>query len=441
MSDTALPGSASLSFTVIFVLALGAGVLLRIWLAARHIRHIAANRHRVPEAFAERISLATHQRAADYTVARVRLGLVEMLVQSAWLVALTLMGGLQAIIAIGAQLPGSLDWLRPLLLIVMVAVAGAVIDLPFSWWRQFRLEEQFGFNRMTPALFASDLAKAAFVTALLGLPLAAAVLGVMDAAGPLWWVWAWCVWMGFNLLVLLVYPTVIAPLFNRFEPLPEGPVRSRVEQLLTRTGFSTGGLFVMDGSRRSAHGNAYFTGFGRSRRIVFYDTLLRQLEADEIEAVLAHELGHFRLRHLVRRLAMVALMSLAGLALLGWLTEQTWFYEGLGASPDAITRNACALLLFMMAMPVFGFLLAPLGSWLSRRDEFAADAWAAAHADARSLVSALLKLYQDNAATLTPDPLYSAVHDSHPPAPLRIGRLLDLAGKAPVLAPNSAAPA
>lgn len=427
MTETLTSGSNSLAFTVLFVSALGAGVLLRMWLATRHVRHIGANRHQVPPAFAERISLVSHQRAADYTVARVRLGMVELLVQAAWLIVLTLMGGLQAMIAVGALLPESLDWLRPLLLLMMVACVGALIDVPFAWWRQFRLEEKFGFNRMTLRLFVSDLVKGALVAALLGLPLAAAVLGLMEAAGPSWWLWAWCVWMGFNLTVLLVYPTIIAPLFNRFEPLPEGPVRNRVEQLLRRTGFATGGLFVMDGSRRSAHGNAYFTGFGRSRRIVFYDTLLRQLEADEIEAVLAHELGHFRLRHLVRRLIMVALMSLGGLALLGWLSEQTWFYEGLGASPDAVTRDACALLLFMLVAPVFGFLFAPIGSWLSRRDEFAADAWAAAQTDARPLVGALLKLYQDNAATLTPDPLYSAVNDSHPPAPLRIGRLLELA--------------
>lgn len=434
MNATSFAVPQSIAFTMLFVAALGASVLLRMWLAARHVRHIAANRHQVPAAFSERISLASHQRGADYTVARVRLGMIEMLVQSGWLVVLTLMGGLQAMIAIGALLPAALDWARPLLLLIMVAVAGALIDLPFAWWRQFRLEERFGFNRMTPALFMSDLMKGTLVAALLGLPLAAAVLALMDVAGPSWWLWAWCVWMGFNLAVLLVYPTVIAPLFNRFEPLPEGPVRTRVEALLQRTGFAAGGLFVMDGSRRSAHGNAYFTGFGRSRRIVFYDTLLRQLEADEIEAVLAHELGHFRLRHLLRRLIMVALVSLGGLALLGWLSQQTWFFEGLGASPDAATRNACALLLFMLIAPVFGFLFAPVGSWLSRRDEFAADAWAAAHADARPLVNALLKLYQDNAATLTPDPLYSAVHDSHPPAPLRIGRLLELAAAAPAAA-------
>ncbi len=416
-----------LGFTLLFVLALAAGITFRTWLAARHVRHIGRHRHSVPEAFADRIGLSSHQRAADYTVARVRLGIFEMLVQAGWLIMLTLLGGLQAMIDITALLPDSFEWIRPLALLVMVAVAGALIDLPFSLWRQFRLEERFGFNRMTPALFLSDLVKGAVIALLLGLPLAAAVLALMDAAGPAWWIWAWCVWMGFNLAVLLIYPTLIAPVFNRFEPLPEGPVRSRVEQLLARTGFANGGLFVMDGSRRSAHGNAYFTGFGGSRRIVLFDTLLRQLEPDEIEAVLAHELGHFRLRHLLRRLVMVAAVSLGALALLGWLSGQSWFYEGLGCSPDATTRNACALLLFMMVAPVFSFLFAPIGSWLSRRDEFAADAWAASTTGPRPLISALLKLYQDNASSLTPDPLYSAVNDSHPPAPLRIGRLLAIA--------------
>ena len=323
----------------------------------------------------------------------------------------------------------------------MVSVASALIDLPFSWWRQFRLEQRFGFNRMTPALFFADMLKGAVVMSVLGLPLAAAVLALMGAAGELWWFWAWCVWMLFNVTVLLVYPTLIAPLFNRFEPLPTGPVRERVEQLLAKTGFAAGGLFVMDGSRRSAHGNAYFTGFGRSRRIVFFDTLLNQLDADEIEAVLAHELGHFRLRHLIKRLILMSGISLAALALLGYLSQQTWFYEGLGTSPDPVTRDACALLLFMLVMPVVGFLFAPLGSWLSRRDEFAADAWAAGITGPQPLVSALLKLYQDNAATLTPDTLYSAVYDSHPPAPQRIGRLLATLPAPPTGASSSQLPA
>ena len=424
MPDAHPSGAASVAFTLLFLSALIVSTLLRLWLAARQVRHVARHRESVPPAFADRITLAQHQRAADYTAARVHLGILEMLTQAAWLTILTVLGGLQFFIAASALLPETLDWMRPLLLLVLVSVSSALIDLPFAWWRQFRLEQRFGFNRMTPALFIADTLKNALIMMVLGLPLAAAVLALMSAAGPLWWLWAWCVWMGFNVLVLLVYPTLIAPLFNRFEPMPQGVIRERVEQLLARTGFAAGGLFVMDGSRRSAHGNAYFTGFGRSRRIVFFDTLLNQLSADEVEAVLAHELGHFRLKHLVKRLIMMSAASLGALALLGWLSEQIWFYEGLGTSPDAVTRHACALLLFMLVVPVFGFLLAPLGSWLSRRDEFAADAWAAALTGPQPLVDALLKLYQDNAATLTPDPLYSAVYDSHPPAPQRIGRLL-----------------
>lgn len=441
MADAQLTGPSSLIFTLVFLSALVLSILLRLWLATRQVRHVAAHRSQVPMAFAERISLSSHQRAADYTAARVHLGMLEMLAQTAWLVALTLLGGLQLIIAASSALPESLTWARPLALLVMVSVASALIDLPFSWWRQFRLEQRFGFNRMTPALFFADMLKGAVVMSVLGLPLAAAVLALMGAAGELWWFWAWCVWMLFNVTVLLVYPTLIAPLFNRFEPLPTGPVRERVEQLLAKTGFAAGGLFVMDGSRRSAHGNAYFTGFGRSRRIVFFDTLLNQLNADEIEAVLAHELGHFRLRHLIKRLILMSGISLAALALLGYLSQQTWFYEGLGTSPDPVTRDACALLLFMLVMPVFGFLFAPLGSWLSRRDEFAADAWAAGITGPQPLVSALLKLYQDNAATLTPDTLYSAVYDSHPPAPQRIGRLLATLPASPTGAPSSQLPA
>ncbi len=440
MPDAHSPGSASVTFTLLFLSALIVSTLLRLWLAARQVRHVARHRSSVPAAFAERITLAQHQRAADYTAARVHLGILEMLAQAAWLIVLTVLGGLQFFIMATGLLPEALGWLRPLLLLVLVSATSALIDMPFAWWRQFRLEQRFGFNRMTPALFIADALKGALVMTVLGLPLAAAVLALMNAAGPLWWLWAWCVWMGFNVVVLLVYPTLIAPLFNRFEPLPQGEIRERVEQLLARTGFAAGGLFVMDGSRRSAHGNAYFTGFGRSRRIVFFDTLLNQLNADEIEAVLAHELGHFRLKHLVKRLVMMSAASLAALALLGWLSEQTWFYEGLGTSPDGVTRNAAALLLFMLVVPVFGFLLAPLGSWLSRRDEFAADAWAAALTGPQPLANALLKLYQDNAATLTPDSLYSAVYDSHPPAPQRIGRLL-AAGPAQPGSVTASAPA
>jgi STE24 endopeptidase len=299
-----------------------------------------------------------------------------------------------------------------------------LVDLPFAWYRQFRIEQKFGFNRMTLPLWLADLAKSLLLTALLGLPLLAAVLWLMDRAGPAWWLYAWLLWVGFNALVLVLYPTVIAPLFNRFEPLKDGGLAERIAALLARTGFSSKGVFVMDGSRRSAHGNAYFTGLGRAKRIVFFDTLIERLQPAEVEAVLAHELGHFKLRHIAKRLAFSFLASLAFLALLGWLITQTWFYTGLGVTPSVTGSNhGVALVLFALVLPVFTFVFAPIASLLSRKHEFEADAFAARHASARDLVSALVKLYQDNASTLTPDPLHSAFYDSHPPASIRIERL------------------
>lgn len=414
-----------MAFSLLFAVALCLSMALRSWLCGRQIRHVARHRDQVPEPFADRISLYAHQRAATYTVARVRLAMLEALTHAVWLIGLTLLGGLQWLIAASALLlPESWDAWRGALLVIVVLILGGLIDLPFTWWRQFHLEERFGFNRMTRRLFVADLARSLLLGAVLGLPLLAAVLAVMGSTGSTWWLWTWLIWTGFNLFVLLVFPGFIAPLFNRFEPLPEGSIRERVQSLLDRTGFRARGLFVMDGSRRSGHGNAYFTGFGGARRIVFYDTLIAQLDADEIEAVLAHELGHFRLRHLQRRLIMMAAGSFAALALLGWLSVQPWFHAGLGMAPDQSVRDAATLLGFMLAAPVFFSLLGPLASWLSRRDEFAADAFAARLTRPEALASALIKLYRDNAATLTPDPLYSAVHDSHPAAPQRIRRLL-----------------
>ena len=308
-----------------------------------------------------------------------------------------------------------------------MAVVGGVAALPFSWWRTFRIEERFGFNRTTPAVWLADLAKGIAVGAVLGLPLALLVLWLMRSAGAWWWLFAWVAWMAFQLLVLVLYPTVIAPLFNRFSPLPAGDARERIERLLARCGFRASGLFVMDGSRRSGHGNAYFTGFGRAKRVVFFDTLLTRLAPEEIEAVLAHELGHFRLRHVVKRVVWSAIFSLALLALLAWLAQASWFYAGLGIPssdvPAAMARPGVALALFMLALPVFTFALAPLSAAYSRRHEFEADAFAAEHASATALVAALIKLYEDNASTLTPDPLHSAFYDSHPPAAIRVARL------------------
>ncbi|MEI7445992.1 MAG: M48 family metallopeptidase [Burkholderiales bacterium] len=419
--------SPALLFSLVFVVALLASVAVRLWLATRQARHVARHRDRVPAQFAERIPLSAHQRAADYTVARVRLGLVETLLGAAVLVGFTLLGGIAAIAdLLRAALPDSPFW-RQVLLVGAVAAVGGVVDLPLSWYRQFGLEKRFGFNRMTPRLFLADLAKGTAVAVVLGTPLLVAVLWLMARAGELWWLWAWGVWVVFNLAVLVLYPTVIAPLFNRFVPLEPGPVRDRVERLLARCGFASKGLFVMDGSRRSAHGNAYFTGFGRAKRIVFFDTLLSRLDTDEIEAVLAHELGHFKHRHILKRIVATFAISLAGLALLGWLSGRPWFYQGLGVTPQPGDEpGGYALLLFFMAMPVFTFVLQPLTAWLSRRHEFEADAFAARQSSAQDLSRALVKLYEDNAATLTPDPVHSAFYDSHPPAAIRLARLAAL---------------
>jgi STE24 endopeptidase len=417
-------------FTWIFLFALVTSLGIRVWLARRQIAHVTAHRDATPAAFADRVDTAAHRKAADYTVVKQRFGIVETLVDAAVLVVLTLGGGLAWLLASteALSLP---PLLSDLLLLVGVALAGGIVALPFSWWRTFRIEERFGFNRTTLAVWLADLAKALAVGAVLGLPLASLVLWLMRGAGAWWWVFAWAAWMAFQLLVLVLYPTVIAPLFNRFSPLPAGDARERIERLLARCGFRASGLFVMDGSKRSGHGNAYFTGFGRAKRVVFFDTLLSRLAPDEIEAVLAHELGHFRLRHVVKRVLWSALVSLALLALLAWLARAPWFYSGLGIPEadvaTAMARPGVALALFMLALPVVTFVLAPLSAAYSRRHEFEADAFAAKHASATALVAALIKLYEDNAATLTPDPLHSAFYDSHPPAAIRVARLKTLA--------------
>lgn len=411
-------------FTSLFVAALVLTTVGKLWLATRQIRHVATHRAAVPARFAERITLASHQKAADYTIARTRLAVVEMLVSVAVLVGLTLFGGLQAAddaLAnwIGADRPLA----HQLVLLGLVGLLFAIVDLPFSVYRQFVLEARFGFSRMTPKLFVTDLVKGALLFVALGAPLAAVVLWLMASAGDQWWLAAWVVWMAFNLLLLWLFPTVIAPLFNKFEPLADLSLKARIEKLLARCGFAAKGVFIMDGSKRSGHGNAYFTGFGSAKRIVFFDTLVSQLTPDEIEAVLAHELGHFARRHIVKRIAWSFATSLAGLALLGWLSTQAWFFAGLGTDPMIGTRDAIALILFMLVLPVFLFPLSPLTSIASRRHEYEADAYAAEHASADDLIRALVKLYQDNASTLTPDPLHSTFYDSHPHAALRIGRL------------------
>ncbi|GAA5236219.1 M48 family metallopeptidase [Verticiella sediminum] len=412
-----------MTFTLLFVAVLILGVMVRLWLSLRQIRHVARHRAAVPPVFAHRIGLRSHQRAADYTAARVRLGMLETVVDAAVLVGLTLLGGLQWLAVVSYGLPGGELARQMALIVAVVAVLGAV-GLPFTIYRQFRLEARFGFNRMTPRLFVADLAKGVLLGAVLGLPLLAVILWLMDSAGAYWWLWVWAVWALFNLAVLWLFPTVIAPMFNKFTPLQDAELAGRIRSLAERCGFSLQGLFVMDGSKRSAHGNAYFTGFGRAKRIVFFDTLLSRLNADEVEAVLAHELGHFKHRHILKRIVMNFAVSLGFLVLLGWLAQRPWFYTGLGVEPNLVGSNsALALILFMLTMPVFTFLLTPLTSWFSRRDEFEADRYAADQTDASRLVSALVKLYDDNAATLTPDPAHSAFYDSHPPAAVRIGRL------------------
>ena len=410
-------------FTLWFIAFLFADLATRAWVASRQMRHVLRHRDQVPAEFADRIGLRSHQRAADYTLAKVRLGMIETLAEAALLVALTLLGGLQWLDLQWGRAIDSEMWRQLALIGSVVAIVG-LVGLPFSIWRKFGLEARFGFNRVTPRLFAMDLAKALLLTLILGVPLVAVVLWVMGNAGPQWIWWAWAVWVGFNFLVIWLFPTVIAPLFNKFTPLQDSDVAERVNALAQRCGFTLNGLFVMDGSKRSAHGNAYFTGFGRNRRIVFFDTLLARLNPGEIEAVLAHELGHFKHRHIIKRMAISFAVALGFLALLGWLAQQVWFYTGLGVIPQLGRPNdALALILFFLVVPVFTFWVTPLASWFSRRDEFQADRYAASQSSADALVSALVKLYDDNAATLTPDPLHSAFYDSHPPAALRIQKL------------------
>ena len=410
-------------FTLLFVVFLLSDIAARVWLSFRQVRHVQKHRAAVPPEFSDRISLRSHQRAADYTAARMQFSMIEHIVEAAVLVTLTLLGGLQFLdMQLGLLIDN--EMLRQLALIGAVLALLGTIGLPFSAWRKFRLEARFGFNRMTPALFIQDCIKTLLVTLILGIPLTAAVLWIMGNTGSSWVWWAWGIWVGFNFLVLWLFPTVIAPLFNKFTPLDNPEMSGRIKALAQRCGFALSGLFVMDGSRRSAHGNAYFTGFGKSRRIVFFDTLLAKLNIDEIEAVLAHELGHFKHRHIIKRMALSFIAALMFFLILGWLSNQVWFYTQLGVLPQLGRPNdALALILFFLAVPVFTFWLTPLASWLSRRDEFQADRYAAAQCPPDQLVSALVKLYDDNAATLTPDPVHSAFYDSHPPAVTRIQNL------------------
>ncbi|MEP6721630.1 MAG: M48 family metallopeptidase [Variovorax sp.] len=415
--------NASLIFTCAFAAALVVGLLLKFWLASRQVRHVARHRGTVPARFASIITLESHQKAADYTIAKARFGLIELAWGTAVLLAWTLLGGLDLLNKVLLAWIGG-GMVQQLALLAAFAAVGGLLDLPFSLWQTFVLEQRFGFNKLTWRLWLTDALKGVLLGALIGLPIAALILWLMGAAGSLWWLWAWGTWMGFNLLLMLVYPTFIAPLFNKFQPLDDPTLKARVTALMKRCGFAAKGLFVMDGSKRSAHANAYFTGFGASKRVVFYDTLLRQLNAGEVEAVLAHELGHFKHRHILKRMVTLFALSLAGFALLGWVSDRSWFYTGLGVQPNmAAANNALVLLLFMLAVPVFGFFVAPLSARLSRKHEFEADAYAVAQTSGADLSAALLKLYSDNASTLTPDPVFVKFYYSHPPASERLARM------------------
>lgn len=408
-------------FTYVFLLALTAGLLLELWLLRRHRNHVITHSGAVPEAFVDYVSLDQHQKAADYTIARIGLWTKESLFDAVLLLAWTIGGGLQFIQNILGT--ATIDYSALFLgtgLILTVTIISGVLGIPFSAYRTFVLENNFGFNRTTPSRFIKDQLLKFMLSLLLGAPVVFVILWLMQTAGDRWWLLAWVFWTGFTLLMSWVYPTLIAPIFNRFTPLEDGEMRQRIQQLLDRCGFASKGIFVMDGSRRSSHGNAYFTGLGKNKRIVFFDTLLEHLKSDEVEAVLAHELGHFKRRHIVKGLLIMMISSLLGFAILGWLIQQSWFYTGLGVTTGS---NSMALLLFLLAAPIFSQFLQPLMAKLQRRHEFEADDYAVKHAGAGPMINALVKLYKENASTLTPDPLYSAFHDSHPPAPVRIAYL------------------
>lgn len=414
------------ALTIVFSLALLASLLTKFWLASRQIRHVATHRNSVPPVFARSVGLEAHQRAADYTLAKSRLGLLTMAFSTAVLLAWTLLGGLDALnqTVRAAVQPRFGDMAYQLALLFSVGMIGGALDLPFDLYLTFRLEQRFGFNRITWRLYLADMLRNSLVGLVIGLPIVAMILWLMGATGEFWWLLAWGAWMAFNLVVLIIAPTLIAPLYNKFNPLDDESLKLRVQALMTRCGFSSKGLFVMDGSKRSAHSNAYFTGFGASRRVVFFDTLLKQLSPGEIDAVLAHELGHLKHKHVTKRIALMFAVSLAGFWLLGWLSSQAWFYIGLGVRPSMDAPNdALALLLFLLAAPVFAFFLSPLTAQLSRRQEFEADAYACQQSNGDDLAAALLKLHKDNASTLTPDPLYVRFYYSHPPASERLAVL------------------
>jgi STE24 endopeptidase len=413
----------SLAMTLTLAVLLVANLLTKLWLSGRQVRHVAQHRAQVPAAFAHTISLDAHQKAADYTMAKARVGVADMGLDALTVVAWTLLGGLDLLNQV------TLDWLgegmgQQIMLVVSFSLIGGLISLPLSLFQTFGIEQRFGFNNTTPKLWVSDMLKGLLVGMVLGLPILWLVLWLMQAGGTLWWLYTWAALVVYQLFVMWIAPNVIMPLFNKFTPLEDATLKERVTALMTRSGFTAKGFFVMDGSRRSAHSNAFFTGFGAAKRVVFFDTLLAKLNGDEMEAVLAHELGHFKHRHILKMMATSFATSLAGLALLGWVSQQVWFYTGLGVMPNLNGNNsALALLLFMLVLPLFTFFVSPLSARRSRKFEFEADAYAVANSDGKALANALLKLYQDNASTLTPDPWYVAFYYSHPPASQRLARM------------------
>jgi len=409
------------SFTALFIVALLVSYTLQLWLSRRQVSYVKAHRDEVPGAFKDTIALEDHQKAADYTIDKGSLGRVDAVLGAIVLLTFTLGGGIDAVIGFWSGYDLSPLW-NGIVIILSAFFLMYLVDIPISLYQTFVLEEKYGFNRSTVKQFVTDQLLQMGLALVIGVPLLALILWIMDGVGPYWWLLAWAILLSFSVLMSWAFPTFIAPLFNKFTPLADEELKTRIQSLLNRCGFNSKGVFVMDGSRRSGHGNAYFTGLGSNKRIVFFDTLIESLDHDELEAVLAHELGHFKRKHVLKMLVASAVMSLVGFAVLGWLMEQSWFYDGLGVSQHS---NAAALLLFSLVSPVFTVLLQPISAYFQRRFEFEADDFASQFANPAAMISGLVKLYRENASTLTPDPLYSAFHYSHPPAAIRIANLED----------------
>jgi STE24 endopeptidase len=407
------------TFTVIFLFALVISYGLQFWLSARQKSHVAANREQVPQAFRDRVTLSAHQKAADYTIEKSKLGDIDGGVGMLFLLLLTLGGGISLVFDFWSTFELS-PIKADLLSVASIFLLMTIVEIPFSLYQTFVVEDKYGFNKNTLPQFAKDQMISMGLTLGIGLPILALILWVMDSIGSLWWLYAWAIIMSFSLLMSWLFPTLIAPLFNKFTPMQDGSLKDRIKSLLERCGFNSQGIFIMDGSRRSGHGNAYFTGLGNNKRIVFFDTLVNSLDEEELEAVLAHELGHFKCKHVIKMLVASSVMTLISFAVLGWLITQDWFFDGLGVDTHS---NAAALLLFMLVSPVFTTFMQPISAYFQRKFEFEADEFATRHAQGRKMISGLVKLYEENASTLTPDPIYSAFHYSHPPAAIRIAHI------------------